>query len=201
MSEHSPLIDRYIACWNEADAARRRALIAETFTEGAAYCDPMLQGEGHAGIDALIAAAQQHFPGLRFSRRGGADAHHDRLRFSWELGPDGCGAGRRRHRHGGGRAGWPARRRHRLHRFRAEGVSAMERIIPSDFLRRVLLADAVSSGAMGLLLALLAGPLARWFGLPAGHAAGGRHLPAGLRAPSSWCSASGAPRRGCCSGW
>ena len=42
----------------------------------------------------------------------------------------------------------------------------MERIIPSDFLRRVLLADAVSSGAMGLLLALLAGPLARWFGLP-----------------------------------
>ena len=44
----------------------------------------------------------------------------------------------------------------------------MERIIPSDFLRRVLLADAASSGAMGLLLALLAGPLARWFGLPAG---------------------------------
>ena len=42
----------------------------------------------------------------------------------------------------------------------------MERIIPSDFLRRVLLADAVSSGAMGLLLALLAGPLSRWFGLP-----------------------------------
>jgi hypothetical protein len=42
----------------------------------------------------------------------------------------------------------------------------MERIVPSDFLRRVLLADAVSSGAMGLLLALLAGPLARWFGLP-----------------------------------
>ena len=33
MSEHSPLIDRYIACWNEADAARRQALIAETFTE------------------------------------------------------------------------------------------------------------------------------------------------------------------------
>jgi hypothetical protein len=44
----------------------------------------------------------------------------------------------------------------------------MERIVPSDFLRRVLLADAITSGAMGLLLALLAGPLARWFGLPAG---------------------------------
>ena len=90
MTGHSPLIDRYIACWNEADAARRRALVAATFTEAAAYCDPMLQGEGHAGIDALIAAAQQHFPGMRFSRRGDADAHHDRLRFSWDLGPAGA---------------------------------------------------------------------------------------------------------------
>ena len=42
----------------------------------------------------------------------------------------------------------------------------MERVVPSDFLRRVLLADAVCSGGMGLLLALLAGPLSRWFGLP-----------------------------------
>lgn len=89
MTEHSSLIERYIACWNEGDAARRRALVAATFTETAAYCDPMLLGEGHAGIDALIAAAQQHFPGLRFSRRGGMDAHHDRLRFSWDLGPEG----------------------------------------------------------------------------------------------------------------
>jgi len=48
MSGHSSLIDRYIACWNEADAARRCGLIAETFTEAAAYCEPMLQGEGHA---------------------------------------------------------------------------------------------------------------------------------------------------------
>src|SRR4051794_41797086 len=104
MSEHSPLIDRYIACWNEADAARRRGLIAETFTEAAAYCDPMLQGEGHAGIDALIAAAQQHFPGLRFSRRGGAEAHPDRPRFTWDLGPPGAGPGGRGTRKGGGAA-------------------------------------------------------------------------------------------------
>ena len=89
---HDQLIERYIACWNEGDAARRRALIASTFTEGAQYCDPVLQGEGHAGIDALIAAAQGHFPGLRFRRRGGAEAHHDRLRFAWELGPEGAAA-------------------------------------------------------------------------------------------------------------
>ena len=87
---HDELIERYIACWNEGDAARRRDLVAATFTADASYCDPMLQGEGHAGMDALIAAAQQHFPGMCFRRRGGADAHHDRLRFSWELGPEGA---------------------------------------------------------------------------------------------------------------
>ncbi|RAI56970.1 hypothetical protein [Roseicella frigidaeris] len=43
----------------------------------------------------------------------------------------------------------------------------MDRIIPSDFLRAVLWADAASCAAMGLLLAALATPLARWFGLPA----------------------------------
>ena len=42
----------------------------------------------------------------------------------------------------------------------------MDRVIPSDVLRRVLLADAACSGGMGLLLALLAEPLSRWFGLP-----------------------------------
>ncbi|MDO9707425.1 nuclear transport factor 2 family protein [Paracraurococcus lichenis] len=87
---HDALIDRYIACWNATDAAERRGLVAATFTEDAAYRDPMLQGEGHAGIDGLIAAAQQHFPGLRFRRRGGADAHHDVLRFAWDLGPEGA---------------------------------------------------------------------------------------------------------------
>jgi hypothetical protein len=86
---HDAIIDRTIACWNQGDAARRRDLIAATFTEAATCCDPMLRGEGQAGIDALFAAARQQFPGLRF-HRGGADAHHDRLRFAWELGPEGA---------------------------------------------------------------------------------------------------------------
>src|SRR3954451_20039966 len=92
MHRHDAVIDRYIACRNEADPERRRALIAETFTAAASYCDPMLEGTGHAGIDALIAVAQRQFPGLRFSRRGAADAHHDRLRFAWALAPAGAEA-------------------------------------------------------------------------------------------------------------
>ncbi|WP_026076053.1 hypothetical protein [Noviherbaspirillum massiliense] len=38
----------------------------------------------------------------------------------------------------------------------------------SPFLRRVLLADAAASAATGLLMALGAGPLSSWLGLPEG---------------------------------
>ena len=37
----------------------------------------------------------------------------------------------------------------------------------SPFLRRVLLADAATSGASGLLMTFAAGPLADWLGVPA----------------------------------
>ena len=81
---------RYIAVWNEADPSRRRALIAEQWAEDAQYLDPMMQGNGHDGIDAMIAAVQDRFPGFRFTLHGTPDGHNDRVRFSWTLGPDGA---------------------------------------------------------------------------------------------------------------
>jgi hypothetical protein len=85
MSKHTDLIDRYIAAWNETDAERRRELIARTWTESANYLDPAVHGEGRAGIDAMVQAVQQRFPGHRFSRTSDVDAHNDRVRFTWEL--------------------------------------------------------------------------------------------------------------------
>jgi hypothetical protein len=89
MSNITELIDRYFAMWNEADGKRRRDLIAQVWTESASYVDPMLQAEGHAGIDAMVQGVHERFPGHRFRRTGEVDAHHDRVRFKWELGPDG----------------------------------------------------------------------------------------------------------------
>jgi hypothetical protein len=89
MSEHTNLIDRYVATWNERDDTRRRHLIAETWTMTASYVDPLLQGEGRAGIDAAIQVAQAKFPGHRLRRTGPVDVHHDRVRFTWELAPEG----------------------------------------------------------------------------------------------------------------
>jgi hypothetical protein len=86
--DRTQLVERYIASWNETDPARRRALIAATWTEEALYLDPLMRGEGHDGIDAMIAAVQQRFPGHRFRRTGQVDSHNDRVRFGWSLGPE-----------------------------------------------------------------------------------------------------------------
>jgi hypothetical protein len=88
MSNLTDLIDRYIAVWNETDEARRRELIARTWTDSASYLDPMLQGDGPAGIDAMVRSVQARFPGHKFRRTGEVESHHDRVRFTWELGPE-----------------------------------------------------------------------------------------------------------------
>lgn len=88
-ADPAALADRYLAAWNETDAARRRELVALAWTESASYADPLMRGDGHAGIDAMIAAVQGKFPGFRFTRVSPVDAHGEHLRFTWELGPAG----------------------------------------------------------------------------------------------------------------
>ena len=90
MNAHTHLVARYFAAWNETDAVRRRALIAETYAEGARYVDPMLEGKGHEGIDAMIAAVHERFPAHVFRLATDVDGFGSYLRFSWDLvGPDG----------------------------------------------------------------------------------------------------------------
>jgi hypothetical protein len=88
MNTLTDLIDRYITTWNETDGGRRRDLIAQTWAENASYLDPVLQGEGHDGIDAMIVSVHERFPGHRFRRTGEVESHHDRVRFTWELAPE-----------------------------------------------------------------------------------------------------------------
>ncbi len=92
MENLNELIDRYIAMWNETDESRRRALIARIWTEDASYLDPVMQGNGQAEIDAMVRGVHERFPGHRFRRTSDPDAHHDRVRFSWELAPEGSAA-------------------------------------------------------------------------------------------------------------
>jgi hypothetical protein len=92
MTDITALVAGYIATFNETDPQRRRALVADTFTDDASYLDPVMSGEGHDGIDAMIAGAQQQYPGYRFELSAGPDSHNDRVRFTWDLlGPNGAG--------------------------------------------------------------------------------------------------------------
>src|SRR5688572_16021148 len=72
-----PVVDRYVEIWNETDSTRRKALIALTWTDDASYLDPLMSGDGPDGIDAMIQAVQERYPGHRFRRTGEVDDHHD----------------------------------------------------------------------------------------------------------------------------
>jgi len=90
MTNAADIAARYIAVWNEPDAERRRGLIAQSWSEDAGYLDPLMRGDGHDGIDGLIAAVHERFPGHRFAVTGEPDGHNDRVRFSWSLGAEGA---------------------------------------------------------------------------------------------------------------
>ena len=92
MDNLTKLIDGYIAMWNEPDAVLRRELISQTWTEDASYLDPVMNGEGQQGIDVMVQAVQERFPGHRFVRTSAIDSHHDRVRFTWELAAEGGAA-------------------------------------------------------------------------------------------------------------
>ncbi len=150
MADIQKVVDDYIATWNETDPERRRALIAETWTEDATYLDPLMSGDGLDGIDAMIAGAQAAYPGHRFELSSGPDLHHDRVRFAWQLSvkrrrPSGRGS-RLRHR----RRGWAARGGYgvsRACRLKAEKRKAEsgQRALSGRPLSRSRLADVPSS--------------------------------------------------------
>jgi hypothetical protein len=85
MSDVASTIERYFAVWNETDQARRRALIAETWSADASYLDPLFSAEGRDGVDSMVGAFQEQMPEHRFRLASDVDAHHDRVRFSWQL--------------------------------------------------------------------------------------------------------------------
>ncbi|KHJ53606.1 polyketide cyclase [Aureimonas altamirensis] len=90
MTEPGMIADAYLSVWNEADDAKRLALLAEGWSRDARYVDPLMSGEGHAGIATLIGAARAQFPGHSFTLRGTPDGHGAYVRFAWNLaGEDG----------------------------------------------------------------------------------------------------------------
>ncbi len=91
MHDPTTTVDTYIAMWNETDAAARAEIIARAWAADGRYADPAYEASGHRGLNELVSGVQEHFPGHRISRTTAVDAHHDQVRFGWQLtGPDGA---------------------------------------------------------------------------------------------------------------
>ena len=91
MSSVQQTIDRYVAIWNETDAAQRLSLIEATWTEDGHYVDPAMSGSGHVEFNALVEGVQAQFAGHQVRRTTGIDAYGDWARFSWALVSDATG--------------------------------------------------------------------------------------------------------------
>lgn len=87
MTGAATIANRYIALWNETDPGRRKAMLADLWSDAGTYLDPLMQGQGHDQIDALIAGVHGQFPDFRFALVGQPDGYGDQVRFSWQLGP------------------------------------------------------------------------------------------------------------------
>ena len=81
-------VEAYLATWNETDAPRRQAAVARAWEAAGRYRDPLMASDGHAGIDAMLAAVQARFPGFVIKRLSAVDAHNGSARFAWSLGPE-----------------------------------------------------------------------------------------------------------------
>lgn len=82
-------LERYVAVWNEPDAAARRRLIAELWTPDGANFTKSLEARGHEALEARVRSAHEKWvrEGGCFFRARHADSHHGTVRFTWEMLP------------------------------------------------------------------------------------------------------------------
>ena len=83
-------LTRYMAAWNEADAAIRQNLLEQCWADDGVYVDPNVQLAGRQQLSQHIAKVQATRPGARVEFMSGIDIHHHVVRFLWRLvRPDG----------------------------------------------------------------------------------------------------------------
>jgi hypothetical protein len=89
MTDANAVVRRYVEIWNQPDGALRAKAAAELLTADCRFVDPIADVSGPDGLAAVIGGVHERFPGHRIRPLGEVDAHHDVLRFTWALMPDG----------------------------------------------------------------------------------------------------------------
>jgi uncharacterized protein YndB with AHSA1/START domain len=77
------LADRFFACWNETDAAKRRAELQALASEELAFRDPYSCTSGIDDLSAHIAASQRFMPGVVLERQGEARSCQGTALVAW----------------------------------------------------------------------------------------------------------------------
>jgi len=88
------LIDRYIAVWNEPDAAKRDVAVAEIWRVDAFAASAASQYAGREAIAGRVTRTYEDFvakQGFVFRAVGDPDVHHEAMRIRWEMAPSGGG--------------------------------------------------------------------------------------------------------------
>jgi len=75
--------------FGERDAKKRRAAIAELWTEDCVFIDHNGKSDGRDELDRAAAALQQRFPHYVFSELRPVDLLHESGRLAWGYGPPG----------------------------------------------------------------------------------------------------------------
>jgi hypothetical protein len=84
------LVDRYTAIWNEPNVDARRAAVAALWAPDGATLHRLIEARGYTALEARVAGAYEKWvrdKGYVFRPRGNAVAHHDMVKFNWEMGP------------------------------------------------------------------------------------------------------------------
>ena len=84
-SDHLATVEGYFDCWNTTDADERAALVARVYGPEAHLVDPLVDVTGHDALIELFATFHVTYAGHSFRRIGGIDAHHDLVRWGWEM--------------------------------------------------------------------------------------------------------------------
>jgi len=87
------LVARYVDFWNETDGGTRLRRLPELWTPDAVFTTETVTRHGHAGIEAEWQAAYDvcGVKGFVFRSTGLTEGHHDMVRMSWEMVPEGGG--------------------------------------------------------------------------------------------------------------
>ena len=89
-SELNELVDCYIAVWHEPDAELRRKRIAELWVEDGVQFTRSHEIRGYKALEERVEAAHEEFVqtgGFVFRLASDVDAHHNAVKFSWEMVP------------------------------------------------------------------------------------------------------------------